>query len=58
MTIDLMRRILEDYFGYSIMFVMNITDVDDKIVVKARRNHLLKNYREHATDLTKVIFIV
>lgn len=26
-----MRRILRDYFGYEVNFVMNITDVDDKV---------------------------
>lgn len=28
---DIIRRILRDYFGYQIKFVMNITDVDDKV---------------------------
>jgi cysteinyl-tRNA synthetase len=31
MTQDIMRRILRDYFGYEVNFVMNITDVDDKV---------------------------
>ena len=31
MTQDIMRRILRDYFGYEVQFVMNITDVDDKV---------------------------
>ena len=35
---------LEDYFGYSCLFVMNVTDVDDKIILRARRNHLLASY--------------
>lgn len=30
MAQDIMRRILRDYFGYEVQFVMNITDVDDK----------------------------
>jgi hypothetical protein len=30
MAQDIMRRILRDYFGYDVNFVMNITDVDDK----------------------------
>ncbi len=25
-------RILRDYFNYDVMFVMNITDIDDKII--------------------------
>jgi cysteinyl-tRNA synthetase len=28
----MMRRILEDVFGYHVFYVMNITDVDDKII--------------------------
>ena len=53
-TIDILRRVMEDYFGYSILFVMNITDVDDKIVLKARRNYLLKQYQQQATDISQV----
>jgi cysteinyl-tRNA synthetase len=30
-TTDIIRRILRDYFKYKISFVMNITDVDDKV---------------------------
>jgi cysteinyl-tRNA synthetase len=54
MTIDILRRVLEDYFGYDVTFVMNITDVDDKIVLRARRNHLLKKYQEEASDIRQV----
>jgi hypothetical protein len=32
-TQDILRRILSDYFGYDIHFVMNITDIDDKVVI-------------------------
>lgn len=28
---DIIRRILKDYFGFDLKFVMNITDVDDKV---------------------------
>ncbi|RLO09003.1 hypothetical protein DYB28_002585 [Aphanomyces astaci] len=35
---DYVRRILEDYFGYQVELVMNITDVDDKIIVRAAEN--------------------
>ena len=33
MAQDIMRRILRDFFGYEVNFVMNITDVDDKVSV-------------------------
>ncbi len=50
-TFDIVRRVLEDYFGYSISFVMNVTDVDDKIILRARRNYLLQQYRSEASQL-------
>lgn len=28
---DIIRRIMQDYFKYDVKFVMNITDVDDKV---------------------------
>ena len=31
LTQDIVRRILRDYFGYDVNFVMNITDIDDKV---------------------------
>lgn len=31
---DIIRRIFQDYFGYEVNFVMNYTDVDDKIIIK------------------------
>eukprot|EP00798_Chlamydomonas_sp_ICE-L_P018385 gene18385-biopygen27313 len=45
-TFDIIRRVLEDYFGYNILYVMNVTDVDDKIILRARRNYLLAKYKE------------
>jgi len=34
-TFDIIRRILSNYFGYNIKMVMNITDIDDKIINKS-----------------------
>lgn len=31
MSTDIIRRIMRDYFKYNVKFVMNITDVDDKV---------------------------
>eukprot|EP00897_Mesotaenium_endlicherianum_P007377 jgi/Mesen1/6668/ME000342S05760 len=50
LSFDIIRRILEDYFGYEVFYVMNVTDVDDKIIKRARTNHLLAEYRRSATD--------
>eukprot|EP00891_Asterochloris_glomerata_P005537 jgi/Astpho2/5537/e_gw1.00079.20.1_t len=53
-TFDIVRRILEDYFGYSILYVMNVTDVDDKIIKRAKHRHLLAQYKQRTTDLQQV----
>ncbi|KXZ56656.1 hypothetical protein GPECTOR_1g591 [Gonium pectorale] len=45
LSFDIVRRVLEDYFGYNCLMVMNVTDVDDKIILRARRNYLLAQYR-------------
>jgi len=52
---DVIRRILESFFGYDIFCVMNVTDVDDKIILRARRNYLLKEYRESKPSLKQVL---
>lgn len=38
--LDLCRRILQNYFHYNVTFVQNVTDIDDKIIVAARQQHL------------------
>jgi len=35
---DIIRRIMSSYFGYDITLVMNITDLDDKIIERANEN--------------------
>eukprot|EP00730_Choanoeca_flexa_P002196 TRINITY_DN10948_c0_g1_i2.p2 TRINITY_DN10948_c0_g1~~TRINITY_DN10948_c0_g1_i2.p2 ORF type:complete len:210 (+),score=36.16 TRINITY_DN10948_c0_g1_i2:19-648(+) len=45
-TFDILRRIMADYFGYNVNYVMNITDIDDKIIVRARQTHLFEQYRK------------
>jgi cysteinyl-tRNA synthetase len=44
-TFDVLRRVMEDYFGYNILYVMNVTDVDDKIILRARRGYLVDAWR-------------
>ncbi|KAG8991512.1 hypothetical protein FRB90_001314 [Tulasnella sp. 427] len=53
MSQDIVRRILVDYFGYDVHFVMNITDIDDKIIIRARQNHLLDQLRNESTTLSE-----
>ncbi|XP_032895029.1 cysteine--tRNA ligase, cytoplasmic isoform X1 [Amblyraja radiata] len=45
-SFDILRRILMNYFKYDVFYCMNITDVDDKIIKRARQNHLFDKYRE------------
>jgi cysteinyl-tRNA synthetase len=45
-TFDIVRRVLEDYFGYNVTYIMNVTDVDDKIILRARRNFLVERFLE------------
>eukprot|EP00934_Nitzschia_sp_Nitz4_P006791 Nitzschia sp. Nitz4//scaffold171_size48012//24696//27029//NITZ4_007125-RA/size48012-processed-gene-0.13-mRNA-1//-1//CDS//3329538701//6781//frame0 len=46
LTFDILRRIMEDYFHYDLLFQVNITDVDDKIILRARQNKLMDDYRQ------------
>lgn len=47
---DILRRFLE-YKGYQVNHVMNITDVDDKTILKARKQNLsLRDYTEIYTQ--------
>ncbi|KAL3279546.1 hypothetical protein HHI36_017053 [Cryptolaemus montrouzieri] len=52
-TFDILRRVLTDYFGYDVFYVMNITDIDDKIIKRARQNYLFEKYLDenHALDV-------
>ena len=59
---------MQDYFGYDVFFVMNITDIDDKIIkryqkqppnlllhnTRARQNHLYQQYLAGTPSLDKV----
>ncbi|KAJ3819750.1 hypothetical protein F5880DRAFT_1625482 [Lentinula raphanica] len=58
-TQDVLRRIMTEYFGYDVHFVMNITDIDDKGVFSsalkqfiklARQNHLLEKFRSDTSS--------
>ncbi|THH17870.1 hypothetical protein EW146_g3010 [Bondarzewia mesenterica] len=51
-TQDILRRIVTDYFGYDVHFVMNITDIDDKIILRARQNYLVQKLRTETQSLS------
>lgn len=48
-TQDVLRRIMSDYFGYDVHFVMNITDIDDKVSL-APRSQGSRNSAERWAD--------
>ncbi|PGH16336.1 cysteine-tRNA ligase [Helicocarpus griseus UAMH5409] len=41
---DILRRIMRDYFKFDVEFVMNITDVDDKIISRGRQQHFFTEF--------------
>lgn len=51
-TTDVIRRLLRDYFGYDVVFVQNVTDIDDKIIVRARQLHLFQKFALETNELT------
>ncbi|KRZ05848.1 Cysteine--tRNA ligase, cytoplasmic, partial [Trichinella zimbabwensis] len=54
-SFDILRRVLQHYFGYDVLFVMNVTDIDDKIIVRARQRHLFQNYLDSAPSVEKML---
>lgn len=54
-SFDILRRVLTDYFGYNVLYVMNITDIDDKIIKRARQNYLFEQYVERTTSLEQLL---
>ncbi|KAJ8099768.1 tRNA synthetases class I (C) catalytic domain-containing protein [Lipomyces tetrasporus] len=52
---DISRRILRDYFGFNVFFVQNVTDIDDKIIIRARQNYLYGRYVEQNPTLTQAV---
>ncbi|XP_076767144.1 cysteine--tRNA ligase, cytoplasmic [Xylocopa sonorina] len=54
-SFDILRRVLSDYFGYDVLYVMNITDIDDKIIKRARQNYLYEKYIEKTHTLDEIL---
>ncbi|OJD20834.1 cysteine-tRNA ligase [Blastomyces percursus] len=56
---DILRRIMRDYFKFDVKFIMNITDVDDKIISRGRQQHFFTEFvYSHPTVDDEVIKIV
>ena len=54
-TFDILRRVFTDYFNYEVLYVMNITDIDDKIIRRARFEHLFTEYVAKRRELCDVV---
>ncbi|KAK2919873.1 cysteine--tRNA ligase, cytoplasmic isoform X2 [Channa argus] len=54
-SFDILRRILRDYFKYDVLYCMNITDIDDKIIKRARQNYLLDQYKEKKPQAAQIL---
>uniref|UniRef100_A0A7N6B094 Cysteine--tRNA ligase, cytoplasmic n=1 Tax=Anabas testudineus TaxID=64144 RepID=A0A7N6B094_ANATE len=54
-SFDILRRILRDYFKYDVLYCMNITDIDDKIIKRARQNYLLDQYKEKQPQAAQIL---
>ena len=52
---DVIRRIMRDYLGYDVHFVMNVTDIDDKIIVRGRQEYLLQQFQAQHPHLTQAL---
>uniref|UniRef100_A0A2R8N507 Cysteine--tRNA ligase, cytoplasmic n=1 Tax=Callithrix jacchus TaxID=9483 RepID=A0A2R8N507_CALJA len=54
-SFDILRRVLRDYFRFDVFYCMNITDIDDKIIKRARQNHLFRQYREKRPEAAQLL---
>lgn len=54
-SFDILRRVLANYFNYNVLYVMNITDIDDKIIKRARQNYLYEQYVSSAASLETIL---
>lgn len=55
LTVDIIRRVLQDYFRYDVLFVQNVTDIDDKIILRARQQYLFNNLKKETQTLDEAI---
>lgn len=56
-SVDIIQRVLRDYFGCTVHHVVNVTDIDDKIIAAAGQEHVAfaRNYEKRfAEDLSSL----
>lgn len=46
-SLDIIKRVLRDYFNYNIVLCQNITDIDDKIIIRSNENN--EDFRQLAS---------
>lgn len=46
---------MSDYFDYNVLYVMNITDIDDKIIKRARQNYLYDQYSSSSISIEQIL---
>ena len=56
LTFDILRRVMQHYFHYNVQYQMNITDIDDKIIKRARVNALLESYKAKSASIDSKVF--
>lgn len=55
LSFDIMRRVMTDYFHYNVLYQINTTDIDDKIILRARQNELMRQLEaDNSVDLDKL----
>ena len=57
LTFDIIRGILEDYFSLDVSYVMNITDIDDKIILRGRQAHLIETWMQQHVVLDASVIV-
>jgi cysteinyl-tRNA synthetase len=51
LTFDILRRIMVNYFNYDVCYQINITDIDDKIIMRSRQNKLMNDFVQETMSM-------
>ena len=55
-ALDVIRRIMQDFFGYNVILCQNITDVDDKIIVRSFERGV--SFRDLASKYEEEVILI
>jgi cysteinyl-tRNA synthetase len=56
LTFDILRRIMMNYLGFDVKYQINITDIDDKIILRSRQNKLFDDFKSEAAKMKPAEF--